>query len=129
MENEKIIKELWKQLPLFDDTVSSAPVNIYILASNYQIAKSVFDHYFLYTGLSKSNNFRYINDPDSLRGIGDVYVVISDEKYPHSSFYDRLHFLIDFGKIYGIEIIYERYLENEQIRKEVSRQGPKAPKG
>ncbi len=105
------------------------PQPVYILASTYQIAKSIFDHYFRHTGLSKFLNFRYIDDIYRVYGIRKTYIVVSQEGYPTMSFYERLGWVRQQAEYRDFEIIYEQDLENEQVRQKVSRQRPKESKG
>lgn len=103
--------------------IPDKPQRVYILASNERIARNIFNHYFLYTGISQSNKFSYVNaDCESLRGIKNQYIVVSNERFPHHSFYDRLRWIHAHSQIYGFEVIDESDLENEQVRQKVSGQ-------
>lgn len=104
------------------------PQPIYILASTYQIAKSIFDHYFRHTGLSQFLNFRYIDEIYKVYGIRNVYIIVSQEGYPTLSFHERLGWVRQQAEYRDFEIIYEQDLEKEQVRQKVSRQRPKASK-
>lgn len=66
------------------------PKIIYILASSYQMAKNLY--YNLFPD-GRVVNFRYVRDYTTMMGTRGEEVICSDEMYPSSSFYDRLHFL------------------------------------
>lgn len=108
---------------------SYPPQPIYVLASNYQIAKSVFDHYFLIPGISRRIDLRYIDRVEKLYGVRNQYIVVSNEKYPHDSFYDRLGWIREQSGYRQFEVVYEPDLEKEQVREKVSRQRPQDTKG
>lgn len=112
-----------------DDKTNSEPQPVYILASNYRIAKEIFGRYFLYTNLSKSNDLRYIDSPERLYGLRNVFIVVSDERYPYDSFYERLHWIRNNAQYRNFEVVNEQDLENEQVRQKVSRQRPEETKG
>lgn len=103
-------------------------VGIYILASNYQIAKSIFNHYFVFTGLSRRIDLRYIDRIEKLYGIRNIYIVVSSERYPSNSFYERFDWITLHSSYRELEVVNEQDLENEQIRQKVFRQRPKEPK-
>lgn len=109
--------------------VAEEPQPIYILASNFSIAKSIFNHYFLYTDLSRSIDLRYIDTPEKLYGLRNIFIVVSDERYPFNSFYERLEWIHDHAQYRDFEVVNEQDLEKEQVRQKVSRQRPKASKG
>lgn len=95
---------------------------VYILASNYQIAKSIFEHYFM--GTHRRIDFRYIGDTYKLYGIRNVQIFISSERYPSMSFYEKLHWIKQQAEYRGFELIYESDLEKEQKeRYNISGQG------
>lgn len=98
---------------------------IYILASSYQLAKAIFNHYFLFTNLARRIDLRYIDTIEKVYGLRNVYIVVSNELYPYNSFYERLRFLRDNAKYREFELVNEQDLENEQVREKVSRQRPK----
>ena len=123
--NELEFREMYLN-EFLDEIIKPQPV--YILASTYRIAKLIFDHYFVDTGLSKFLNFRYIDEIYKVYGIRNVYIVVSQEGYHTMSFYDRLHWITQQTDYRGFEIIYEQDLEKEQVRKMVSRQRPKKTK-
>ena len=95
---------------------------IYILASNYQIAKSIFEHHFLRDGLARRIDLRYIDRIEKLYGIRNIYIVVSSERYPSNSFYERLEWIRQHAEYRNFEVIYEQDLENEQTREKISRQ-------
>ena len=134
ISNRELLESLGRTLPGFEkkflnEWAESEPQPIYILASSYQIAKSIFDHYFRYTGLSRIVDLRYIDRVERLYGLRNWYIVVSNERYPNDSFYDRIGWIRDNAQYRSFELIYEQDLENEQVREKVSRQRPKAPKG
>lgn len=102
---------------------------IYILASNYQIAKSIFDHYFLFTNLARRIDLRYIDHIEKIYGLRNVYIVVSGERFPSDSFYDRLAWIRASFYYRGLEVVNEQDLEKEQVREKVSRQRPQETKG
>lgn len=102
---------------------------IYVLASNYRIAKSIFDHYFLITGLARRIDLRYIDHIEKIYGLRNVYIVVSNERYPSSSFWDRLFWIREQSGYRQFEVVNEQDLEKEQVREKVSRQRPQEPKG
>lgn len=101
---------------------------IYVLASNYQIAKSIFDHYFLFTGLARRIDLRYIDHIEKIYGLRNVYIVVSGERYPSDSFYERLAWIRTRFYYRGLEVVNEQDLEKEQVREKVSRQRPQGTK-
>lgn len=119
----------WRRLFLnefFSDTeMLSGPIPVYILASTHQIAKSIFDRYFMYTNLSRRIDFRYVDTPEKLHGLRNIFVVVSDERYPYNSFYERLAWILDNAQYRNFEVVNEQDLEKEQVRQKVSRQRPK----
>lgn len=119
----------WRRLFLnefFSDTESlSEPQPVYILASNYQIAKSIFDRYFVYTNLSRRIDLRYVDTPEKLYGLRNIFVVFSDERYPNHSFFERLAWIRNNAQYRNFEVVNEQDLEKEQVRQKVSRQRPK----
>ena len=102
---------------------------IYILASSYQIAKSIFDRYFLHTELARRIDLRYIDRVENLYGLRGQYIVVSNERYPGDSFYVRLMWIRQQSGYRQFEVIYEQDLEKEQVREKVSRQRPQETKG
>lgn len=102
---------------------------VYILASTYQIAKSIFGHYFLHTALARRIDFRYIDDLHKLYGLRNQYIVVSNERYPSDSFYERMEWIRLQANYRQFEVIYEQDLEKEQVREKVSRQRPQETKG
>ena len=138
MADETIdIRELRKSL-LGEDEFRRAYLNewvkpiecqpIYLLASNYPIANAIFNHYFLCTGHSRRIDLRYIDNISRVYGLRNQYIVISEERYPNASFYERLYFLEAQAKYREFELVYEQDLEKEQVREKVSRQRPQEPK-
>ena len=127
------IRELRKSL-LEEDEFRRAYLNawvepiehqfIYILASTYQIAKSIFDHYFVFSGLSRKIDLRYIDHIERLYGLRNVYIVVSGERYPSDSFWERLVWIRKQSGYRQFEVVNEQDLENEQVREKVSRQRP-----
>lgn len=119
----------WRRLFLnefFSDTeMLSEPIPVCILASTHRIAKSIFDRYFMYTNLSRRIDFRYVDTPEKLHGLRNVFVVVSDERYPSHSFFERLAWIRDNAQYRNFEVINEQDLEKEQVRQKVSRQRPK----
>lgn len=105
------------------------PMPVYILASNYQIAKSIFKHYFVNTQLSRSTDLRYIDDVHKLYGLRNIFIVISDERYPSESFYDRLLWIRRQELFREFEVVYEQDLAKGQVREKVSRQRQKTSEG
>lgn len=101
---------------------------IYVLASNYQIAKSIFDHYFLFTGLARRIDLRYIDHIEKLYGLRNEYIVVSGERYPSDSFWERLVWIRKQSGYRQFEVVNEQDLEKEQVREKVSRQRPQEPK-
>lgn len=112
-----------------NEWIEEEPIPVYILASNYQIAKSIFDRYFILTNLSKRIYFRYVDTTEKLYGLRNVFVVVSNERYPHNSFYERLAWIRNNAQYRNFEVVNEQDLENEQVRQKVSRQRPEEPKG
>jgi len=102
---------------------------IYVLASTYQIAKSIFDHYFLFTGLARRIDLRYIDHIEKVYGLRNVYIVVSGERYPSESFYERLEWIRSRSPYSDFEVVNEQDLEKEQVREKVSRQRPQETKG
>lgn len=102
---------------------------IYVLASNYQIAKSIFDHYFLFTGLARRIDLRYIDHIEKLYGLRNEYIVVSGERYPSDSFWERLVWIRKQSGYRQFEVVNEQDLEKEQVREKVSRQRPQETKG
>ena len=90
---------------------------IYILASNYIIAKSIFRE--LVRLENRPCRLYYISDPDSLRGLRGITVVVSSERFPSPSFYDRFDFLIERAKLgylgFMREELYGQFQKREAI--------------
>lgn len=83
---------------------------VYILASNYQIALSIYRR--LYPE-KRTIDLRYIRDENTIRGTRGIEVIVSSEKYPHSSFYERLEMLKFHEHISRIRIVYEQDIQKE----------------
>lgn len=66
------------------------PKIIYILASNYQIAKNLYRNLF---PDGRIVDFRYVRDHTTMMGTRGEEVIFSNERFPHPSFYERLYFL------------------------------------
>lgn len=78
---------------------------VYILASNYTIAHEIYRKFYP-TG--RIVDLRYVRGIETIMGVRGVKVIISDEKYPDSSFYDRMSMLLYQQKSGRVKLVYEQ---------------------
>lgn len=93
---------------------------IYVLASNYQIAKSIFVRFFGRTGKFRRIDFRFVDGNYKLYGVRDATIIVSNERYPSREFYEKLSWIMTQKEYRRFNIIYESDLEKEQVGEEVS---------
>lgn len=109
----------WKKEMLGEWTEEVPPPKlVYILASNYQIAKNIYRR--LYPE-GRNIDLRYVRGAEVIMGTRNIDVLVSDERYPDQRFYDLLSILRHHEQLGRIKLVYEREL-NGKLQKEETQQ-------
>lgn len=96
----------WKKEMLgeWPKEVNTLPKLVYILASNYQIAKNIYER--LYPE-GRKIDLRYVDSLERVMGLRDIEVLVSNERYPSDAFYERLDALKFHEYLGKIKLVYE----------------------